>query len=93
MFPSFEIKKLFVQAWNFIKKETIAQVFSCEFCEIFKKIFFIEHLWWLLLSTSKQIAKTLEHKTPKWIWGDFDFKMFKENLGEPGPKLETFLVT
>ena len=23
-----------LQAWNFIKKETLAQVFSCEFCEI-----------------------------------------------------------
>ena len=22
---------------------------SCEFCEIFKNCFFIEHLWWLLL--------------------------------------------
>ena len=26
--------------FNFIKKETLAQVFSCEFCEIFKKTFF-----------------------------------------------------
>ena len=25
---------------NFIKKETLAQVFSCEFCEIFKSTFF-----------------------------------------------------
>ena len=25
---------------NFIKKETLAQVFSCEFCEIFKNTFF-----------------------------------------------------
>ena len=32
------------QACNFIKKETLAQVFSCEFCEIFKNTFFIEHL-------------------------------------------------
>ena len=24
---------------NFIKKETLAQVFSCEFCEIFKNTF------------------------------------------------------
>ena len=24
-------------------------MFSCEICEIFKNIFFIEHLWWLLL--------------------------------------------
>ena len=28
------------QACNFIKKEPLAQVFSCEFCEIFKNIFF-----------------------------------------------------
>ena len=30
---------------NFIKKETLAQVFSCEFCEISKNTFFTEHLW------------------------------------------------
>ena len=33
---SFLIK---LQAYNFIKKETLAQVFSCEFCEISKNIF------------------------------------------------------
>ena len=33
------------QACNFIKKETLAQVFSCEFCEIFYNTFFTEHLW------------------------------------------------
>ena len=27
-----------------LKKETLAQVFSCEFCEIFKSTFFTEHL-------------------------------------------------
>ena len=32
------------QASNFINKETLAQVFSCEFCEIFKNTFFTEHL-------------------------------------------------
>ena len=30
---------------NFIKKETLAQVFSCEFCEISKNNFFTERLW------------------------------------------------
>ena len=30
---------------TFIKKETLAQLFSCEFCEISKKTFFTEHLW------------------------------------------------
>ena len=33
------------QACNFIKKEILAQVFSCEFCEISKNTFFKEHLW------------------------------------------------
>ena len=35
--------------WNFIKKKTLAQVFSCEFGEISKNTFVTEHLWWLLL--------------------------------------------
>ena len=30
---------------NFIKKETLAHGFSCEFCMIFKSTFFTEHLW------------------------------------------------
>ena len=29
---------------DFIKKETLAQVFSCQFCDIFKNTFFTEHL-------------------------------------------------
>ena len=37
------------EAWNFIKKEILAQVFSYEFYEISKRPFFIEHLRWLLL--------------------------------------------
>ena len=35
--------KLHPQACNYIKKETFVQVFSCEFCEIFKNMFFKEH--------------------------------------------------
>ena len=35
------------------KKETLAQVFSCEFCEIFKNTFFIKHLRWLLLKKNQ----------------------------------------
>ena len=36
--------KLQVSACNFRKEETLAQMFSCEFWEIFKDIFFKEHL-------------------------------------------------
>ena len=31
------------------KKETLAQVLPCKFCEFFNNTFFTEHLWWLLL--------------------------------------------
>ena len=37
-------KKVF-KACNFIEKEALAQVFSCEFCEISKNTFFTKHLW------------------------------------------------
>ena len=40
--PSCSVKKMFLeisQACNFIKKETLAQVFSCEFCESSKNTF------------------------------------------------------
>ena len=33
------INKTNAEACNFIKKETLAQVFSCEFCEIYKNTF------------------------------------------------------
>ena len=36
------VKKVFV--CNFIKKDTLAQVFSCEFCKISKNTLFTEHL-------------------------------------------------
>ena len=32
------------KACNFIKRETLVQVFSCEFCEISQTPFLIEHL-------------------------------------------------
>ena len=32
------------KAFNFIKKESLAQAFSCEFCEISKNAFFIRDL-------------------------------------------------
>ena len=35
------------QACNFIKIETLAQVLSCEFCEVSNNILFTEHVWML----------------------------------------------
>ena len=38
-------KALRPRACNFVEKETLAQVFSCELCEISKNNFFTEHVW------------------------------------------------
>ena len=40
------LKKIQTETCNFIKKKTLAQVFSCEFCEILRTPFCIEHLGW-----------------------------------------------
>ena len=39
------LMKLQAAPVTFFKKETLAQVFSCEFCENFKNIVFTEHHW------------------------------------------------
>ena len=44
-------------ACNFIKIETLAQVFFCEFCEISKNTFFTEHLRWLLLDPVSNLQR------------------------------------
>ena len=36
--------KLQAEAWNIIKKETLAEVFSCESCEIFQNTFSTKYL-------------------------------------------------
>ena len=52
MFESLLIKlQVFWPPATLLKKKTLAQVFSCEFCEISKNTFFTEHLWWLLLDS------------------------------------------
>ena len=50
----------------FFNKETLAQVFSCEFYEISKKTFFTEHLWTTASGGSKRKMSTevmLEEKS------------------------------
>ena len=50
----YSVKNVFLKGLQSYLKKILAQVFSCEFCcefcEIFKKTFFIAHVWWLLLS-------------------------------------------
>ena len=48
------VKKVFIGILQIsqgnIKKETLVQVFSCEFCEISKNTFLTQHLRWLVLN-------------------------------------------
>ena len=68
---------------NFIKKESLTQMFSCEVCEIFKNTFFTEHLWatasvknWCVemqkrQNTQKTSLKRLENRARLihyWSW-------------------------
>ena len=50
---------------NFIRKESLAQVLSCEFCEISKNTFYREHLCWLLLSISVRVQ--WKHNRMNWV--------------------------
>ena len=52
---------------NFIKKEALANVFSCEFCEISKNTFFTDCLWTTASSLSifSYFQKTKIYKKKK----------------------------
>ena len=52
--------KMLALICNFIKNETLAQLLSCEFCEISKNAFFKEHLW---ATASVRCFKTLKCST------------------------------
>ena len=69
-----------LKACKFIKKETLAQVFSCEFCENFKNsAIFIEHLRWLLLTIACQlfwIFLLFFFAFPDFFWTFPDFTFF-----------------
>ena len=51
--------KLQALAHNFINKETLAQVFSCEVCKISKSTFFREHL----KETVSEVCITIVHNS------------------------------
>ena len=66
-FINFLLQKqlLEVEAYDFILKKTLVEVFSCEFCEISKNTFFTEHLWTTASASSgggRMPALSLEYK-------------------------------
>ena len=61
-------------ACNFIKKETLAQVFCCEFREISKNIFFTEHVW---ATASYSIYVNFEKTRRTTYWYPYFDRLFK----------------
>ena len=66
---SVSFNKVACSAFNFIKKETLAQVFSCEFWEILKNTFFTEHLR-MFLNVPVTLLSKWEGQT---VWQKIDF--------------------
>ena len=54
-------------ACNFIKKKTLAQVFSCEFCEISKNTLSTEHIW----ATASSLTKGHYISAATLLWNAF----------------------
>ena len=77
---------------NFIKKETLAQVFSCEFCEIFKNTFFAEHLWMTASVPNIKIFKNLGFLTGVTIVPSFFLLDNNESFAFIGIKWNFFDV-
>ena len=67
------------QGCNLIKKETLVQVFSCEFCKIYKNTFFIEHIRWLLLFYTHEEFRLFFHLETVFLLYDL-FKVARWSL-------------
>ena len=80
--------KLQAEACNFIKKETLAQVFSCEFCKISKNIFFTEHLW-----TTVSVTPEKETECKGWKFKNTNFTRIAILIRYQKKKTVSFLVT
>ena len=57
MLESFFNKVAGLTGCRFIKKETPTPVFFCEYHKMFKKTFFVQRLWWLLLKMGEEFLR------------------------------------
>ena len=60
-------QSLFFNKVAVIKKEVLAQVFSCDFCEISKNTFFTEHLRATASAFKMQFSSFCKSKYPKFF--------------------------
>ena len=62
---------------KFIKKETLAQMFSCEFCEISKNTFFTDHLWSTVSRAGARLNFLQAISVRMFHFFSFSFRVFK----------------
>ena len=68
------------EACNFIKKEALAQVFFCEFGEIFMNTFLTEHLRWLLLKAATYLSTLVSYSRTSNIFIFFSNSGFFQTI-------------
>ena len=71
--------KILAEACNFIKKETLALVFSCQFCKIFKNTFFY---WIPMVTASVKYEYTVNARFTQECYNCFSPSLVKKHLSE-----------
>ena len=85
-------------ACNFIKKEALTQVFSCEFREISKNICFTEHLWETATICHQNIQRCLTkihkdlHKILRNIYCDLFIRTTQNSNLRSRPELQIYSI-
>ena len=79
------------------RPETSAQVFSCEFCTVFQKTIFMEHLWMTASADSSIPTKVLSADHPFSFFLHIFFSFIIDNcnygsLFRKGIKMKIFLL-
>ena len=76
------------RACNFIKKETLRHVFSCEYSEISKNTFFTEHLQRLFTTLYLLLENSSDHYVAERITYLLTFREIREGALAPNSKLQ-----
>ena len=90
--------KVWPEACNFIKQETLAQVVSCEFWKIFKNSFFTEHIRETASEETYRFSFTviiiiqylMAFIPDKVIWQNFGFLVTKMLIATTGRVFTSF---
>ena len=88
LYQSFFFNKVAAIRLNFIKKESVAQDFTCEFCKIFKNIFFTAHLKAAASVHCKALMKLClldsNYSWSHWIMGHSETERTSETSSSSG---------